>query len=680
MKQINKKRFMKVIIILGIIILPLIYSLVYLKGFWDPYDNLKDVPIALVNEDACTENCKGSELINKLTEKDTFKYDVVDATKAQDGLVNKKYYAVITIPSNFTESFNDADTKNRAAATITYSPNQKTNYLASQIIGKAMTVVEDEIQSEVTGQVVDGLVGKLNEVPGQTQQISDALGQINTGANSLNTGAAQLKTGANTLNTNYTAFNSGLNQVSTGLNSLQTKYQTLDGGINNTYDSVHNQLLPQATAGITALSAGVGQLKTGSNKLVSTLDAQKYSDTMNSFMTNTDNVYKGIAQICAGNPALSTSAQYAQICQVATGYTKVDPTTGVDGVQALKAGTNGLVKGTNDLNAGINTLSDQTAGITALSAGLTKLDSGLAQLKTGSAQVSAGIGSLASGANTLAINSTKIGSGINTIASATSTLQNGTSELSSGTATAKSTVDAKIADTKTQLTDLDGLSDYTKDSVKVQENDYGQVSTYGEFFAPYFMSLSLWVGGILILIGLYYDPDQRFSVLGRGSKKRVLRLAFYNIIGVIQAIILGFILKASIGFTVTNIFLYYGSCILISITFLAIIMFLFFNFRDLGKFLSIVFLVLQLAACGGTFPIETEPTFYRWLYDFMPMKYSVNLLRESFVQIDGNFVAQNVLILLGIFVVFGVLILVTGYLKGKKEQAKVALRPAKASA
>ena len=110
MKQINKKRFMKVIIILGIIILPLIYSLVYLKGFWDPYDNLKDVPIALVNEDACTENCKGSELINKLTEKDTFKYDVVDATKAQDGLVNKKYYAVITIPGNFTESFNDADT------------------------------------------------------------------------------------------------------------------------------------------------------------------------------------------------------------------------------------------------------------------------------------------------------------------------------------------------------------------------------------------------------------------------------------------------------------------------------------------------------------------------------------------------------------------------------------------
>ena len=62
----TKKTIMKGAVIFGIIILPLIYSITYLKGFWDPYNNLGDMKVAIVNNDKCDSNCKSDILIDKL--------------------------------------------------------------------------------------------------------------------------------------------------------------------------------------------------------------------------------------------------------------------------------------------------------------------------------------------------------------------------------------------------------------------------------------------------------------------------------------------------------------------------------------------------------------------------------------------------------------------------------------
>ena len=95
--------------------------------------------------------------------------------------------------------------------------------------------------------------------------------------------------------------------------------------------------------------------------------------------------------------------------------------------------------------------------------------------------------------------------------------------------------------------------------------------------------------------------------------------------------------------------------------------FLFFNFKDIGKFLALLFLVIQLASCGGTFPIQTEPGFYKFVYPFMPMTYSVDLLRESFVNINSSFLVKDVIILSSILVVFTLLTLFTSLIKNRKE-------------
>ncbi len=664
MKKIKRDtQMMKLMVILGIIILPVIYSFVYLKGFWDPYNQLDKIPVALVNLDECKENCKGEELVSTIKEKDSFDFEVVSKDEADKGLIDKKYYAVIEIPKNFTNDLNNASSSDRKPVSLTFRPNSKTNYLASQIIASAVNQIQAELQSNIDKEIVLKLTDNLQSVPKQTAQISGVLGTIHNGTVSLNSGAEELRSGINTLSTNYKTFNNGVEKLANGSNNLYNSYADLNNGIESAYNGATE--LKNKTNGLGTLVNKVNDLKTGSDTFTAGLNNyQKKADAM---IDNTTSAYQAILAYCSmadctANPYLKGAYD------VARGYMTPDA-SGYTGLQQLKGGVANLVNGNATINDGINLMASQVFNLNELKGGIDQLQAGLGTLKDGSNKVYDGIADLNNGLATLNSSSDLIYDGIDKVDNGMYTLTSGTNTLADGVKTAKDTVDEKISSISKQTDELTGLDDYAKKPVKVKEDNYGDVNDYGTFFSPYFMSLSLWVGGILILMGLYYDPDHRFKILGRNSENRGQRLIYYNLIGVVQAIILGFILKAALGFEVTNLFLYYGSCILISGSFLAVVMFLFFNFKDVGKFLALVFLVMQLAACGGTFPIQTEPGLYQAIYPYMPMTYSVDLLRESFVSINSEFLVKDVIILLIFFIVFNALTFLTSFLKSKKEQS-----------
>ena len=68
------------------------------------------------------------------------------------------------------------------------------------------------------------------------------------------------------------------------------------------------------------------------------------------------------------------------------------------------------------------------------------------------------------------------------------------------------------------------------------------------------------------------------------------------------------------------------------------------------------------------FPIETVPKFFQSIYPYMPMNYTIRLIKESLIKTDSGMIMPNILILLGILVVFiGVNILLE-YLKNRKQK------------
>ncbi len=76
--------------------------------------------------------------------------------------------------------------------------------------------------------------------------------------------------------------------------------------------------------------------------------------------------------------------------------------------------------------------------------------------------------------------------------------------------------------------------------------------------------------------------------------------------------------------------------------------------------MAIVFLVLQIAGSGGTYPVALLPEFFQKIHPFLPFSYAVDLMREAV----GGIVLARVkedLFFLGVFAI--VFLLLGAFLK-----------------
>lgn len=702
MLKMDKKKIMKVIVLIAVICIPIMYSFFYLKSYWDPYGNLKGMKIAMVNLDEGEngEN-QGQELVKGLIEKDVVTVCEVSEEEAQEGLVDEKYFAVITIPKNFTNYLNSASTTDKKISTITYSPNQKMNYLASQIVAKVVSAVELELQSQVSEKVVDTLADKLESVPESLGEINNGADQILDGANQLSNGLNEMNNGVATLNHRYTEFDNGVNtayngsqtlnnaiaQVNSGAGQLNFGATQLDSAISQINQGA-STLSTSANAGINDLVAGIGQLQTGSNDLqagASQLSSSTtaYVDGVNALNGNVSQVLNGIVAYGNANPAVLADPNIATLYGAASQILG----TGAIGAlssngEALKAGANQVSAGAVQVSGGATQLANGAGSLNTLANGMATLNSSLAQLQAGSQNLKSGVTNLSSGTNqlqtgsasltqglaTLSASSTQVKNALDTLQTGSQSAYSGSLELVDGVQTFKTEVNKGLEEANAELVKLDGLSEFVKNPVEIEEVDYGEVSTYGVAFTPLFISVALWVGALMAYVVLYYDQEKRYKLLGKFAENKFVQCALYFGLAVVQGFVTAFLLKIGLGMEIQNTTLYYGSAILIAIAFMSIIQFLIMNFGEVGKFVALLLLVLQLASSGGTFPVEIIDESFQKISPYMPMTYTIKLMKESLILEREGAVASNVKILLGISIVC---ILITGFVEWfKKYYAK----------
>lgn len=75
-------------------------------AFWDPYGQVDQLPVAVVNNDKGAdfngeELTIGQDFVDDLKENDTFDWQFVDEDTADQGLEEQKYYLKIEIPETF---------------------------------------------------------------------------------------------------------------------------------------------------------------------------------------------------------------------------------------------------------------------------------------------------------------------------------------------------------------------------------------------------------------------------------------------------------------------------------------------------------------------------------------------------------------------------------------------------
>lgn len=676
----KSKQIVRACTIFGIIIIPLLYSYFYLGAFWDPYSKLDKVPVAIVNLDkGATINGKdrnlGKEMCDELKEDGTLKFVFTNESDAKSGTEGNTYYAMITIPQNFSSSIASASTTDKHIAQLNYSSNEKRNYLASQILSRAVLQIEDSLKAKVSSEIVAELCDKLKSTPDKLTELADGLSQLSDGSSKLKDGAGdlsdgtnQLKSGLGTLINKMSEYSDGVKSASDGSDSLLSGANQLQAGIDKLADGA--KTLDDSTANIDELRKSAKLLadntKTFNDGIIS------YTDGVSTLISTVENTSTFLTTYVTAHPQLMQDATFSGFIK------KMSDPANTQNIAALKTYTASLKDASAKISAGMTKLSDATAGIPTLKEGITQLKNGLISAQSGAKQLASGTKTLNSGISSLNEATQKILSATNQLSDGSgkvddgaSKLSEGASDLNNGINTAKDSVNSSITDANDQIKSLNGLSDYAQKPVEVNENAINPVPNYGTAFAPYFLCLSLWVGALIIFVAIYLDADNKFKILSRDSDNKVLRCFIYLLIGLAQAVVLGIALKYCLGLTINHMALYFFAICLSSMVYIAIVQFFMVFFKDLGKFISIALLILQLTSCGGTFPMETVPTFFNVIYPFMPMTYSVGLLKEAISGTTTTYALSNSLVLIGILVVFTLLTLICGAIKSKRSSLVV---------
>ena len=690
----KKEKVLKILIFAIVLLIPIIYSFFYLKSYWNPYGTLSDMKIAVVNLDKGKDDKnQGSEFVQNLKDSATFNICEVSKDDANNGMEKGEYYATIEIPENFTSCLESGATIDKQVAQITYSPNQATNYLATQIINSAVKTIELNLQSKVDREIIANLSDKLNDVPDSLQTISDGAGSILDGSQSLNDGIKQLNDGTNQLSSSYKEFDNGveaaytgsqslengLAQVSSGIDTLKNGGQTLDNVISQINDGV-DQLSEQSNSGIASLASGVNDLNTGAANLNTKLT--EYVEKVEYLNSNV----KPLLQALSAYSGNTTDPKLQYLAVSASQILAQDPEKGnLDGFQQLTIGGQALTTGANDLYAGTQKLVAGTQDLGKLTTGVQNLKSALTQVKQGTISLNQGIVTLSNGTVQLTAGSSTLTNGLATLNSSSKAIDNALTTLNNGIASAydgsnklvegvqtfKTSIDEGLVNTKEQLKSLNGIEDFGAKPVEFKTEAYGEVNSYGIAFTPLFLCIGLWVGALMSYVVLYYDQKHRFNIFDHDYKNKILQNIAYIGIGALQGLIVAILLKLGLGFEIQNYVLYYTSSILVGITFVSIIQFLIRNFGDVGKFLALVILVLQLAASGGTFPIETIDKGFQGLTSYLPMTYSIKLFREILVPTATNFKGQYLGILVGITAVTLAITCIVDIIKSKKSAEEV---------
>ena len=656
-KKSLKKKIFEYIIIAVVLLIPFIYSFFYLKAYWNPYGkgNMNNLPVAIVNNDKGTN---GKELVEELVNAKKLNLTITTEEKAEDGLNQKDYYAIISIPEDFSESIESISTTNKKHPTITYSPNQKSNYLASQIIDRVVSTVESNLDNKINSEIISNLSNNLEEVPNSIEQISDGLNTMENGIEKLHSGSNKLNDGSNTLNNKYNQFHNGLKDIKLGADTLHNSMEQLNDGINTIENSktelnTLKESIPTLVGSVNTITASSNQFTEGLNQ---------YIAGVNGTMDYTTLAAEYIVQSYNAQGLTPDELYYKSLYMI----TNNDQTGNTTPTNYIKASGETLKNGNIQFNQGVNALNEKVCLMQDTPQKVETLVSGIERIKNGSNQITQGSNTLKNGIDTLYMNSSLIQNGISSISSGNNELNNGFITLNTGVNNSIAELNKKTTDTKKDLESLNNLKEYSKEPVTIKKKEVNKVTSYGTAFAPLFISIGLWIGALMMYIVFYFDKEERFGILGINSKNHMARTLAYHGLATIEGIILGILLHILLDFNISNIALYYFLMILVANTFLAIMEFLITNFKDIGKFIALILLVLQLAASGGTFPIETVNKGFRFLHPFLPMTYTINVWKEPLVTIERSLLSKNMIVIAGIFIILCIINFTISFIKTKK--------------
>lgn len=559
-----------------------------------------------------------------------------------------------------------------------------------------------------TGELRDGsekVTGGLNKLVSKSGELQTGTTNLSNGMGKLVEGQSQLEKGSQAIQKGLQDLNSNVQNSAAGLEEMQSKVPSILNAVNEKIDGAGenvNQLneLTQSTAGDAKNAA---QEVANLQKKIESLP-KEYQEQLQPFITSavksTATVQQKATGVAGGTNKLNEEVKQlkGEIDQKTSGLqNKLPNSEGVktladgiekltnaqnefvskfygfgegldnakigadklkdgsvqliDGITQLQSGSGKVTAGLGQLSAGVNQLVDGssqvTGGLGTLSVGTSQMTGGITQLADGSSQVTTGLGTLNGGLNKMSTGSTQLIDGVNKLADGSGKVTDGLVKVNDGSGELAEKL-GEGAEKTGEVKGTDKTYDMFASPVKVKTEKMAEVPNYGTGFTPYFLSLGLFVGALLLSI--VYPLRDTVGVPKSGFSWFISKFGVLLSVGIIQAIVADVILLFGLGVEVQSIPYFILFSIITSLAFIALIQCLVTAFGDAGRFIAIITLIMQLTTSAGTFPLELIPKFLQPFNAWLPMTYSVSGLKAVVSSGDFNFMWQNIGMLM-IFIV-----------------------------
>ena len=676
-QEVLKNRLITIIVV-ALMIFPSLYAWFNIEAFWDPYGNTKNLSVAIVNQDKDYEfkNQKlnfGNDIVKNLKENKSLDWNFVNSKTAMEGLETGRYYAILTIPKDFTKSLMSVTQVDVRKARIIYTTNEKTNAIAEKITDQGANKLQAKISNHLIqvisktslgamggiSNMTDDITPKLTEMKKSLQRLdaqlvnSKKLAENNKNMigdldKSLASSKASLDAIKRTMNSAKkinddigsmaTDATSGIQNSSASLKSaLRDVSRILESSVNlaQSLNSIGDKGAQQAVISIGNIKDKIDQAAIRVNNISQVLNDINVvnSNVLNNAVTRLNNEYRSLTDASSRLAGIidqvnsTSSLTYSQVQDIVN----------------IVADSN---KGINDIISDFDDL--VTRPLSRVNGNVSTITGDIRSMVDSTGQLYPSVNNFINTASTL---NGRVGSSITILESSIDILRGQVSDSIKMIDEIQNNKDLKAFNNVIKSNILE-RADFIKNPVEIKEEKLYKMANYGSSMAPFYSVLAAWVGVIILSTILSTEPSKQY----RSIDRYLGRLLFFLILSLIQSIIISTGDLLLLGVTAKEPVLFILILMLCSIAFCILIFTLVSCFKTLGKGIAMFLLVIQIGGSGGTFPVQMTPTFFRTINSVIPFTYGINACREAI----GGVYMQNLLGDIGALLLFAIIPLIFG--------------------
>lgn len=672
------------IILLGLILLPSIFSWYNVLACWDVFGNTDNLKVAVANTDegytsdlVPLEVNMGEQVVSSLRANDQLDWQFVGEDEAIEGARSGKYYAAVVIPKSFSQDMMTFYSDDMEHAKILYYSNVKKNVVAPKLtdqsadrvsyqVNEAFTEELSEVALGVAASLADyadssGADGRLMDLAAHMEELGgqlDEASQVVTSYSAvLDSSRSLIEGSANLIGQTRAAADEVTGAVDEGKQAVSS----LSGSMDASSDALA-QALTSTAASYDGVADSVDAAFASAGSSVGTVASQlrAQADAVDGKVASMEDVLVQLKNLSGSVPddykptvdalvnQMQTSIDIQKRLSEALRGAAVDVESGNADAQASHAEVKQIAQEArqsvvdlsqsynDDVKPRLDDLVDQVSSLSASLSDSVGVLQGVGDDMEGSTDSLVGTIDEAQG---------RLNESANNLSSSADKMEGLAAELQKALSSddIDSVRSVLNSDPETLATSLAAPVELDRQAVFPAEN-------FGSQMAPLYTTLGLWIGSLLLVVAIKVSVNrkQRDELTNWKLHQLFLgRFGVFSVASTLQSITLALGNMLFLQVQVEEPVLYLLCFWVAGQVFTLICYTLVLSFANLGKAIAVFLLIIQVTSGGGSFPLPMLPDFFQALSPFLPATHMINAMRAAMMGVyQGDFWIELGLLLL----------------------------------